>query len=169
MFFRLTVVIAALAAFASASISDCSADAGLFRITELSQDPADTIVAGQNLSLTLKYSAPEEIPAGSVRKSITLNFIPFSPTTEDLCVNAPCPIGVGEHDGSSWSIFPDGVTGTLVSKVEWFDTEGRGLLCVKSSIKASAPADPPPSAAAQKPSKALALRGSHSVWDIFSE
>jgi hypothetical protein len=126
-----------LVGLAAASIKNCG-QSPLFTITELSQDPADTIVGGQNLSLTLKYSAPEEITAGTVTKSITLNFIPFSPTTEDLCVNAPCPITVGDHDGSSWSLFPSGVTGTLVSKVVWADTQGRELLCVQSSLKASA-------------------------------
>lgn len=124
-----------LLSVASASVKDCSV-APLFKITELSQDPVDKIVAGQNLSLTLKYSAPEEIAAGSVTKSITLNFIPFSPTTEDLCVNAPCPITIGDHDGSSWSLFPSGVSGTLVSKVVWRDTKDRELLCVQSTLKA---------------------------------
>jgi hypothetical protein len=118
----------------SGSIKDCGVSP-LFKITELKQDPADTIIAGQNLSLTLKYSAPEEISEGSVTKSITLNFIPFSPTTEDLCANAPCPITVGDHDGSSWSLFPSGVSGTLVSKVVWKDTQDRELLCVQSTLK----------------------------------
>ena len=118
-----------------AGIKDCGVSP-LFKITELAQDPVDRISGGQNLSLTLKYSASEEIPAGKVTKSITLNFIPFSPTTEDLCVNAPCPITVGDHDGSSWSLFPSGVSGTLVSKVVWADTQGRELLCVQSTLKA---------------------------------
>ena len=122
-------------ATAMAGVKDCGVDP-LFKITELAQDPVDRISGGQNLSLTLKYSAPDEIPAGTVTKSITLNFIPFSPTKEDLCVNAPCPITIGEHDGSSWSLFPSGVSGTLVSKVVWADTQGRELLCVQSTLKA---------------------------------
>lgn len=120
-----------------ASVKDCGVNP-LFTITELSQQPDTSIVANQNLSLTLKYSSPEEISAGSATKTLTLNFIPFSPTTEDLCVNAPCPITVGDHDGSSWSLFPAGVSGTLVSKVVWSDTQGRELLCVQSTLKASA-------------------------------
>jgi len=123
--------------FASGAIKNCGQNP-LFTITELSQDPADSIVAGENLNLHPKYTAPEEIAAGTVTKSITLNFIPFSPTEEDLCVNAPCPITVGEHDGSSWSLFPSGVSGNLVSKVVWEDSQGRELLCVQSSLKASA-------------------------------
>jgi hypothetical protein len=126
-----------LFSYVVASVKDCGVSP-LFTITELSQDPASTIMANQNLSLTLKYYAPEEITTGTVTKSITLNFIPFSPSTEDLCANAPCPIPVGDHDGSSWSLFPSGVSGTLVSKVVWNDEQGRELLCVQSSLKAAA-------------------------------
>jgi hypothetical protein len=126
-----------LFSYAMAGMKNCGVNP-LFTITELSQDPVDTIMANQNLSLTLKYMSPEEITSGSVKKSITLNFIPFSPTTEDLCANTQCPITIGEHDGSSWSLFPSGVSGTLVSKVVWNDAQGRELLCVQSSLKASA-------------------------------
>ena len=126
-----------------ATIADCGAGASLFTITQLSQDPPDTVVAGQNTTLTLLYTAPEEIAAGTVTKSVTLNFIPFSPTTEDLCANAACPITVGEHDGSSWFLFPDGVSGTLVSTVKWQDTTGKQLLCIKSTLRASVAAAPP--------------------------
>lgn len=122
--------------YAFAVVKDCGKNP-LFTITELRQDPPTTISANQNLSLTLKYSTPEEITAGTVTKSITLNFIPFSPTTEDLCANAHCPITVGEHDGSSWSIFPSGVSGTLVSKILWNDDSGRELLCLQSSLSVS--------------------------------
>lgn len=130
---------AALAAFAAATISDCGAGKSLFTITELSQSPADTVSAGENTTLTLLYTAPEEIPAGTATKSVTLNFIPFSPTVEDLCANAPCPITVGDHDGSSWYLFPSGVSGTLVSKVVWADDQGRQLLCIQSKYSVKAP------------------------------
>ena len=133
----------------SGSIKDCGVSS-LFKITELSQDPPDSVVANQNLSMVLKYSVPEEVISGTATKSITLNFIPFSPTVEDLCINAPCPITVGDHDGSSSFPFPTGVSGTLVSKVEWKDDKGRQLLCIQSTVKASAKAS------------------TNSVWNIFS-
>ncbi len=137
MLIRLLAALGCLAAVAHATITDCGAGAALFTITELSQDPPTTVTANQNVSLTLKYSAPEEITAGTATTSVTLNFIPFSPTVEDLCVKAACPITVGEHDGSSWGLFPSGVSGTLVSKVEWKDTSGRLLLCIQSKLSAA--------------------------------
>jgi hypothetical protein len=143
--FTVALIAAALRGLptADATIVDCGAGGSLFTITKLSQDPPDTVSTGQNTTLTLFYTAPEEITAGTVTKSITLNFIPFSPTTEDLCTNAPCPITVGDHDGSSWFLFPEGVSGTLVSTVKWQDTAGRLLLCIKSTLRASAVVKPP--------------------------
>lgn len=119
------------------TVSDCGAGKGLFTITELSQDPVTNVVAGQNVSLTLKYTAPKEIAAGTATTSVTLNFIPFTPTVEDLCTKASCPITVGEHDGSSWGVMPSGVSGSLVSKVEWKDSLGRLLLCIQSKLVGS--------------------------------
>jgi hypothetical protein len=119
------------------TVSDCGVGKSLFTITELSQDPATNVIAGQNVSLTLKYTAPEEIPSGTATTSVTLNFIPFTPTVEDLCTKAACPITVGEHDGSSWGLFPSGVSGSLVSKVEWKDASDRLLLCIQSKLAAS--------------------------------
>ena len=119
-----------------ASIKDCGTGS-LFKITELSQSPPDSIKANENLHMTLKYSAPEEIISGTATKTVTLNFIPFSPTVEDLCANAPCPITVGDHDGSTSYPFPAGISGTVVSKVEWKDDKGRQLLCVQSTLKAT--------------------------------
>jgi hypothetical protein len=127
----------ALIGAASATISDCGAGKSLFTITELSQDPPNTVKAGDNVSLTLLYSASEEITAGTATKSITLNFIPFAPTTEDLCANTACPITVGDHDGSSWYEWPAGVSGTVVSKVVWEDNQGRQLLCIQSKFSST--------------------------------
>lgn len=136
MIFRLALALLGLGATLG-TVSDCGAGKGLFTITELSQDPASNVVAGQNVSLTLKYTSPEEISGGTATTSVTLNFIPFSPSVEDLCTKATCPITVGEHDGSSWGLFPSGVTGTVVSKVEWKDPSGRLLLCIQSKLAAS--------------------------------
>jgi hypothetical protein len=140
MLFRLLAAIGLFVSAAQATVTDCGAGKALFTITELSQDPPTTVTANQNVSLTLKYTAPEEITAGTATTSVTLNFIPFSPTVEDLCVKAACPITVGEHDGSSWGLFPSGVSGSLVSKVEWKDSTDRLLLCIQSKLSGSASA-----------------------------
>jgi hypothetical protein len=121
----------------SANIRDCGKETTLFRITELSQSPTDSIRAGENMSLTLHYEVPQEIPKGTSETSVTLNFIPLGTTTEDLCEKMACPIYPGSYDGSTWASFPSGVSGTLVSKINWYDEKKNHLLCIESVIKAS--------------------------------
>jgi len=119
-----------------ASVSNCGKNA-LFTITELGQLPTDSISAGDNLTLTLKYTTPVEITGGIAKTSISLNYIPFTPTSEPLCLNTPCPMVQGIiYDGSVSDVFPGGVSGTLITTITWTDPVGIQLLCIKSIIQA---------------------------------
>ena len=106
---------------------------GDFQITELKQSPDLYIHAGENLTLILKYNADVDVTEGTAVTTITYNGIPFSPSTTPL---DNLPIRIGENDGSTWSEFPSGVSGKLVSKVEWYDSTERKLLCIESTLKA---------------------------------
>jgi hypothetical protein len=132
-----------------ASITDCGGANALFKITKLEFYP-DKLAPGENATLTLLYTAPEEIDGGTATTSVTLNFIPFTPTTENLCAVAndlsaqhrpyqmpECPITVGDHDGSSVATMPEGVSGTIVSKVEWRDLKDRLLLCIQARFSST--------------------------------
>ena len=121
-----------LLASASASIKSCG---GLFTIQQLGLDPPDKAVGGANVSLTLYYTSPLEVTGGSVKNSMTYNFIPLSPIVTDLCQNTQCPITIGSHDGSSWYTMPSGLTGTITSRILWADTAGTQLLCLDISLK----------------------------------
>ena len=120
------------------SITNCGTDS-LFTITKLDQNPFSDVLPNQNVSLTLLYTSPEEIAGGSVETSITYNFIPFQPSVEDLCSVVMCPIHAGENDGSTSYMFPVDLSGTIIVQIKWFDTTGRLLLCIKSTLKAVKP------------------------------
>ena len=111
-------------------VAHCGGD---FQITELKQSPDLYIHAGENLTLTLKYIADVEVTQGTAVTTITYNGIPFAPSTTEL---NNLPIAIGEHDGSTWSEFPSGVSGKLVSRVEGYDASERKLLCIESTLKA---------------------------------
>lgn len=132
-----------------ATITDCGGANALFKITKLEFYP-DKLAPGENATLTLLYSVPEQIDGGTATTSVTLNFIPFTPTTENLCAAAgdlfaaqrpyqmpECPITVGDHDGSSVATMPEGVSGTIVSKVEWRDLKDRLLLCIQARFSST--------------------------------
>ena len=120
----------------SASVSDCSNGASLFKLSSMSFSP-DPTVPGQNSTLLLSMNVPEEVTynaAATATYSTTYNFIPFTPTVDQLCdVTVPCPIKVGILD--TYSTFPIDPTlsGTLQLKIEWKDS--RQLLCVLIKTK----------------------------------
>lgn len=123
-------------AFASASVTNCAQNS-IFQITQLVLDPPTNVVAGQNVSLTLLYNSPVEVDSGTITTSVTYNFLPLTPTVAPLCDSAPCPIGVGYHDGSSWFVVPTGVKGSVVTKIVWTDANATELLCLNINMKAS--------------------------------
>lgn len=121
---------------ASALVTNCAPDS-IFQITQLVLDPPTNVVAGQNVSLTLLYTSPVEVDSGTITTSVTYNFLPLTPTTAPLCDTVPCPIGVGDHDGSSWFVVPTGVKGSVVTKIVWTDVNAIQLLCLNINMKAS--------------------------------
>lgn len=123
-----------LFSIARASISDCSNGASLFKISSMSFLP-DPPVLGTNSTLLLSMDVPEEISGGTVTYSVTYNFIPFSPTVEDLCLALTCPILVGDLDTISSIPFDPSLSGTLSFKIEWKDITNRQLLCVNIKTK----------------------------------
>jgi len=129
-------LVLALLSIAYASVTNCGKNS-LFQVTSLSVDPPSVVSAGQNVSLTLKYTSPEVIVGGTSTTSLTYNFIPFTPTVEDLCKSVTCPLLSGDHDGSTSYEFPVGLNGNVVSQFVWKDLSSRELLCIKVTLKAS--------------------------------
>jgi len=116
------------------SVSDCSKATALFDITSMSFSP-DPPVKGQNSTLLLSMNVPVEVTGGTATYSATYNFIPLSPTVDNLCSVAPngCPIMPGTLNTLSSIPFDDSLTGSLTVKIEWKDLQEQQLMCV--SIK----------------------------------
>lgn len=121
------------ASVVESSISDCSKGASLLKPTDLALSP-DPPQRGQPLYMTVKFDNPgADITDGIVTTSVTLNYIPFSPTVEALCTNTQCPLTSGPNDRSTSNMWPDSVSGKVISKIEWSDTDGSQLLCIQIS------------------------------------
>lgn len=122
---------------AYASVSDCSNGKALLTIDSMSFAP-DPTVPGMNSTLSLSLSVPEEITNGTVTYSTTYNFLPLTPTVEDLCATVACPITVGSLDTVSSYPISTSLSGTLTLKIEWVELTGRQLLCVSIKTKLGA-------------------------------
>jgi hypothetical protein len=143
MFLLFSALIAAAAGvfrlpwtLAQTKVADCGAGKSLFTIRAVSLDPAQP-VPNQNVSLNLDYSVPDglTVTGGEATYSATYNFIPLTSTVEPLCNNIPCPLSSGSYINTSYMIWPSGLSGSLVSKVTWVDTDSRLLLCMSITTR----------------------------------
>ena len=117
-----------------ASITDCSQGTSLFQLKELALTP-DPPVAGEKLFMTVVFTNPgSEIDDGSVTTDVTLNFIPFTPSTVALCDSTECPLVSGFNNRSSSSVWPSNIAGKVVSKIVWSTLEEVELLCIKTTF-----------------------------------
>ena len=118
----------------SATVADCGQGKSIFQIVDQSFSP-EPPVAGKPYDYWFTYTVPDgvTVDAGSALYSVTLNGIPFPGTKEDLCLQTSCPKGPGFHNESSTDIWPSGVSGKIVTKLEWFDATGALLLCSQTT------------------------------------
>jgi len=115
------------------SIQDCNTTS-ILQLTDLALNPVSP-VPGKDLAMTVQFTNPgPEITNGTVTTSLTYNFIPFQPTTEDLCTSTQCPLVTGFNDRSTTNPWPD-VKGTVISKIEWNTLDGQNLLCIQINVK----------------------------------
>jgi hypothetical protein len=120
----------------SNSVKDCSAGKSLFTFISGSLLP-DPIVPGEDSYITLNLEIPAGcyIDAGTAKYSFSFNGIPFAPTTENLCSDVACPLGPGPYTNTTTSVFPTGVNGKIVTRIEWLNTAKEQLMCVDVTAK----------------------------------
>lgn len=129
----LTKAIAALTgSYLLNAVSDCAPGESLFDIRSISIDPAIP-VSGAPLTLHLQYEVPQglTVTGGTAEYDVTYNYIPFTPSEEPLCQDVPCPLGPGLYTNHSTTTWPDGLSGQLVSRMKWWDSNKNLLLCVE--------------------------------------
>lgn len=137
MLARLSLGLLAFMATVGASIVDCSDGASVFRPTTLSLTP-EPPVPGQPVLMTVLFDNPgDEVTDGTVTTSITINGLPFAPSTEALCTNTQCPIPNGPVDRSATSTWPTGISGKIESRIAWTGVNGEQLLCLKITERSS--------------------------------
>jgi hypothetical protein len=138
------LLLVALAEAATPTVKDCSSGTSVFTVNAASLVPADPI-PGQNVTLHLEYTVPPgvTVTGGQSTFAITYNFIPLSPTVEPLCQDIPCPLGPGSYSNNTVSMWPSGLSGTVVSTLKWQDTDAKQLLCISITAKMMKSTSPP--------------------------
>ena len=115
------------------TIRDCGLGLNRAPLLAFDSSPANP-VAGDNVSLYVLYDLPDPtITSGTATYSFSLNGIPFTPTIDDLCTQTKCPIESGIHNETSWSIFPSGISGKIVSQRAWRDQNDELVWCIETT------------------------------------
>lgn len=115
------------------TIRDCGNGKGRASLLGFDSEPANP-VAGDNVSLWVAYDLPAPaITGGTATYTFTLNGIPFPSTVDDLCTQTSCPKDTGFNNESSWSVFPSGVSGKIVSSISWKDQDDALVWCVETT------------------------------------
>lgn len=112
------------------TVADCGAGKSIFQIQSQGFYP-DPPIANQKYDYWFYYTVPDgvSVDAGTSKYSLTLNGIPFTPEVDDLCTQTSCPKVAGSYNESSSDVWPSGISGKVVTKLEWFDANGNLLLC----------------------------------------
>ena len=120
----------------STGVKDCSTGKEAFKVNAVTLAPS-VPVPGQNVTLHLDYTVPSGmvVTDGLATYATTYNFIPLTPTTEPLCANVPCPLSSGTYANDTTTLWPTGLSGTLVSRMSWADSTNAPLLCIEISGK----------------------------------
>lgn len=113
---------------------------GTGRATVLGFDSLPAVpVAGDNVTLWVAYTIPgAPVTDGTATYTITLNGIPIPATVDPLCTQTTCPKETGvTYNETSWSIFPSGLSGKIVSRIAWADQDAAPLWCVETTWRVS--------------------------------
>ncbi len=89
----------------------------------------------ENTTLWVAYDLRSPIQGGTATYSLSLNGIPFTPTVDDLCTQTTCPKEVGSYNETSSSLFPQGVSGKIVSKIQWKNQDNLPVWCQETTFK----------------------------------
>lgn len=104
------------------------------KITSMGFTPSDPL-PNENTTLWIAYDLKSVLTGGIATYSISFNGIPLTPTVEDLCTQTACPKEVGFYNETSSSLFPDGISGKIVSKIQWTNQDNLPVLCQETTFK----------------------------------
>jgi hypothetical protein len=90
--------------------------------------------AGAPTELWVAYDLKSELTGGTATYTYKINGLPFSPTVEDLCSQTSCPKSAGPQNETSHSTFPSGITGKIVTQIQWKNTTNQPVWCLETTF-----------------------------------
>ena len=118
-------------------VSSCGTPNDLMQSVKLSVNP---ILPVTDYKLYLDGDLSANVTGGKSEYTVTYNFIPLTPTTNDLCTeinasNVTCPLSIGPFASESSGKIEQGLSGTVTIKNQWFDENNQRILCMLFKIQ----------------------------------
>lgn len=118
-------------------VSSCGTATDLMQNVVLSVSP---ILPQIDYTLYLDGDLNTNVTGGTSEYTVTYNFIPLSPTINDLCTeingsNVTCPLSPGPFASESKGKITDGLSGSVTIKNQWFNENKERILCMLFNIK----------------------------------
>jgi hypothetical protein len=133
LFTLLSVVSSKVTSF---TYKSCGIESDIAQNIVLDVDP---VLPEINYILYLNADLSNTIDKGTSKYSVTYNFLPLSPTVNDLCTellnsNISCPLS-NHISSESKGTIPNGLSGLTTIKNEWFNENNLRILCMIFNIK----------------------------------
>ena len=120
---------------ASVSLRDCgNPSTDQAKITGFGFSPSNPN-PGDPTELWVAYDLKSNLTSGTATYTVSLNGIPFPATVDDLCTQTSCPKDIGTYNETSKSDFPSGVSGKVVSKIQWENQDKQPVWCLESTFR----------------------------------
>ena len=118
-------------------VSSCGSATDLMQKLVLSVSP---VLPQTDYTLYLDGILNANITGGTSDYTITYNFIPLTPSTNDLCTeinksNITCPLSLGLFASESKGTITSGLSGSVTIKNQWFNENKERILCMLFNIK----------------------------------
>lgn len=90
---------------------------------------------GDETEFWVAYDLKSDINGGKATYSVTLNYLPLPTTTDDLCTQTSCPKVAGTYNETTKGTFPTGVSGKVVSRIQWTNQNDQPIWCSEQTFK----------------------------------
>jgi hypothetical protein len=133
-----SLFVSSLSAVSQFTYKSCGDSTDIAQNVVLSVDP---VLPQTDYTLFLDADMSKEVTQGNSHYTVTLNGLPVSTPTNDLCTeiqnsNITCPLYQGHLAMQSKGTIPSGVSGKIVITNDWVDTiNNQRILCMQFTIR----------------------------------
>ena len=131
----LKILLGLFATVSAVTLKDCgNSVTDQAKITGMGFSPENP-QSGDLTEFWVAYDLKSQITGGNAAYSITLNYLPIPTTNDELCSQTTCPKSIGTYNETSHGTFPSGLSGKVVSKIQWTNQNNQPVWCAEQTFK----------------------------------